>query len=139
MLTDVKHAHGLSAILDDYPDVPVVLDHCISLKADDPQFESRVETTVALARYRNLNAKLTFLASGSSEEYPFRDMHHATRKFIDSYGPDRCVWGSSYPTELWAPKATYADQLALFDEELALSPSEKEAILGSTAERLVFN
>lgn len=63
----------------------------------------------------------------------------ATRKFIDSYGPDRCVWGSSYPTELWAPKTTYAGQLALFYEELGLSPGKKEAILGSTAERLFFN
>ncbi len=139
LLSGVKYADELSRVLDDYPDVRAVLDHCISLKAGEPQFDAKVEATVGLARHHNLHAKLTFLASGSAEEYPFRDMHAATRRFIDAYGPDRCIWGSSYPTELWAPRTTYAGQLALFQEELGLSAGEKDAILESTAERLFFS
>ena len=58
---------------------------------------------------------------------------------IDAYGPDRCVWGSDYPTELWCPNVTYAQHLELFQEHLGLSESEQQAILGGTAERLWFS
>ena len=91
---------------------------------------------MALARYPQLSAKLSFLPTGSDEAYPFRDMQGACRQFIDAYGPERCVWGSDYPTELWCPKTTYAGHIDLFRRELGLSPAEQGAILGETAARL---
>ena len=44
-----------------------------------------------LARHPNLTAKLTFLPSGSADEYPFRDMQDACRQFVRAYGPQRCI------------------------------------------------
>jgi L-fuconolactonase len=112
-----------------------VLDHCLALSAG-PALEATVAKVEALARFPNLHAKLTFLPTGSAEAYPFRDLHGACRRFVAAYGPQRCVWGSDYPTELWCPKTTYAGHLDLFRQELGLSPGEQEAILGETAARL---
>ncbi|MFP6594729.1 MAG: amidohydrolase family protein, partial [Dehalococcoidia bacterium] len=137
VLVPLNVADQLARMLDDYPDLNVVLDHCLSLTRG-PQFESTVAAVVELARRPNLHAKLTFLGTGSAERYPFSDMHEALRMFVDAYGPDRCVWGSDFPTELWCPRVNYNDHLTLFQEDLGLSAGEQEAILGGTAERLWF-
>ena len=134
-LLNVKQADGFARVLTDFPDVPVVLDHCLALdiKRD---YDASVQAVIELARFPQLRAKLTFLPTGSAEEYPFKDLHPACKQFIAAYGPDRCVWGSDYPTELWCPRTTYAGHLDLFRQELGLSPAEQAAILGDTATRL---
>jgi L-fuconolactonase len=134
-LLSVKQADGLARMLTDHPDVTTVLDHCLALDAKRG-FDATVQSVIDLARFPNLNAKLTFLATGSAEEYPFRDLHAVTRRFIDAYGPDRCIWGSDYPTELWCPRTTYAGHIDLFREHLGLSKAEQAAILGDTATRI---
>ena len=134
-LVTARAADGLARVLRDYPDQPFVLDHCLALSAG-PSYESTVAAVLDLARFPNLTAKLSFLATGSAEEYPFRDMHDACRRFIAAYGPERCIWGSDFPTELWCPKVSYAGHLRLFQEELGLSADEQAAILGATAQRL---
>jgi predicted TIM-barrel fold metal-dependent hydrolase len=134
-LLTVHAADDLAVLLGDYPNLPVVLDHCLALKAG-PEYDATVAAVLDLARFPNLHAKLTFLPTGSAEDYPFRDLHAACRRFVDAYGPDRCVWGSDFPTELWCPKTTYTGHLRLFREELGLTPAEQAAILGATAARV---
>ncbi len=138
VLAPTEAAGQLGTLLDDFAGLRVVLDHCFSLSRSSPNYEATVATVVEMARRPNLHAKLTFVASGSAQRYPFRDMHDALRMFVDAYGPDRCVWGSDFPTELWCPKVAYGDHLRLFREGLGLTPGEQEAILGGTAERLWF-
>ena len=136
-LLTLEHADRLEALLDTYPDLTVVLDHCLYLQAGS-LFELTVEKVVELAKRPNVYAKLSFLAMGSADEYPFQDMHEACARFIEAYGPDRCIWGSCFPTELFCPKTTYEGQLRLFREELGLRPFELDDILGGTAERVYF-
>jgi predicted TIM-barrel fold metal-dependent hydrolase len=52
--------------------------------------------------------------------------------------PDRCVWGSDVPCDLWCPKATYSQLLRVFTYEMGLDPEAKRWILGETARRLYF-
>jgi predicted TIM-barrel fold metal-dependent hydrolase len=134
-LLNVRQAAGLARILADYPDQPVVLDHCLALSAGQ-DYDATVAAVLDLARFPNLHAKLTFLPTGSAEDYPFSDMHDACKRFVAAYGPDRCIWNSDFPTELWCPKTTYAGHLRLFQEHLGLSSAEQAAILGATAEHL---
>jgi predicted TIM-barrel fold metal-dependent hydrolase len=128
-------ADGLSRLLDDHPDLPVVLDHCLALRAG-PEEEATLARVVELARHPNLHAKLSFLPTGSAEAFPFRDLHGACRRVLDAFDPRRCLWGSDFPTELWCPKTTYAGHLDLFRRELGLTPAEQAAVLGDTAARL---
>ena len=136
-LLSLETADELAGLVREYSDVPVVLDHCLALQAG-PKYAATVAKVVELARHPTVHAKLTFLPTGSAEEYPFRDLHDACRRFVAAYGPERCVWGSDCPTKLWCPKVTYAGHLRLFQQELGLTVVEQEAILGGTAERLYF-
>jgi L-fuconolactonase len=121
-----------------HPSLRVVIDHCLNLKAGD-QVEPTLKDLERLARLPKAHAKLTFIPTGSAEAYPCRDMHEPCRRIIAAFGPERCVWGSNFPCELWNPKVTYAQHLAIFTRELGLRAEAKAAILGETARRLWFS
>ena len=120
-----------------HPELRIVIDHCLNLKAG-PTLEPTLKDMLALSRLPNLHAKLTFIPTGTAQEYPCRDMHDACRQVIESFGPQRCVWGSDFPCELWCPKISYAQHLRIFTEELGLDDATKNAVLGQTAYRLWF-
>lgn len=120
-----------------HPTLPVVIDHCLNLKAGT-ELEPTLRDMVALAKLPNVHAKLTFIPTGSAEPFPCRDLHNACRTIIQAFGPDRCVWGSDFPCELWCPKVTYSQHLRIFTHELGLDQRSMKAILGSTAHRLWF-
>ena len=127
----------VSRLLADFPGLRVVLDHCMNLKAG-PDLQATLGDVLRLARHKNLHAKLTFIPTGSASGYPCADMHGACMQVIGAYGPDRCVWGSDFPCELWTPKVKYAEHLRIFQKDLPLKQSERDAILGGTAKRLWF-
>ncbi len=137
ILCNRDNTDAVARMLEKFNRQPIVIDHCLNLKAG-PEMERTLAAMLRLAKFPNTHAKLTFLATGSAEEYPFRDMHGPCRKIIDAYTPDRCIWGSGFPNQLWTPKATYAQNLTLFTEQLGLPAAAKTAILGATANRLYF-
>jgi predicted TIM-barrel fold metal-dependent hydrolase len=124
-------------MLEKFDNQPIVIDHCLNLRAG-PEMKATLADMLRLAKYPNTHAKLTFLATGSAEEYPFHDMHGPCRRIIEAYSPDRCIWGSGFPNELWTPRATYRQSLTIFTEALNLPDAAKTAILGTTANRLYF-
>jgi L-fuconolactonase len=137
VLCNRNNTDAFARMLERFPRQPLVIDHCLNLKAGADR-DAVLSDMLRLAKYPNAHAKLSFLATGSAEPYPFRDMHDPCVQIIAAYTPDRCVWGSDFPCELWTPKATYAQNLRLFTEELKLPVGAKEAILGKTAKRLYF-
>ncbi len=137
VLIDRDKAEQARLLLADLPDLPVVLDHCLNLKVG-PELEATLADVLRLSRHRNLHAKLTFLPTGSAAGYPCSDMHDACLKIIDAFGPERCVWGSDFPCELWTPRVSYAEHLQIFTDALPLQQNVREQILGQTAQRLWF-
>jgi predicted TIM-barrel fold metal-dependent hydrolase len=138
VLTNRDKADQVDAMLADFPTLPVVLDHCLNLKVG-PERDAILEAVLFLSRRPNLNAKVTFVPTGSATGYPCADMHDTAVKVIDAYGPERCVWGSDFPCELWTPKVSYAEHLKIFQHDLPLSQSAREQVLGGTARRLWFS
>lgn len=138
-LLNPPNCQSLSKLLTAYPDVPVVLDHCANLSASDFPDSGNLKTVLELGRFENLHAKLSFIVTGSEEDFPCGDMFALTRRIIEAYTPQRCIWGSDFPTSLWIPKVTYGQHLAIFQEHLGLSAAEQTAILGDTAMGLWFS
>lgn len=138
LLIDPPLAGEADVLLAAFPDLRVTLDHCLNLKAG-PDLARTIMELKRLARRPNLHAKLTFVASGSAEPYPFADMHGPCIEVVDAFGPDRCAWGSDFPCELWIPRATYAQHLRLFTHEIPMSDAARIEVLGGTAHRLWFS
>ncbi|MGE3316142.1 MAG: amidohydrolase [Planctomycetaceae bacterium] len=138
VLVDREKRAEIEALCARHPKLRVVIDHCLNIKAG-PDLKATLAAVVALAKIPTVHAKLSFLSTGSAEAYPFRDMHEPCRGIIKAFGPERCVWGSDFPCELWTPKSTYAQNLRLFTHELGLEPEAKKQILGLTAKSLWFS
>jgi len=128
----------LATLLERFPEVPVVLDHCAYPEAIRGAEDETGQEVCRLARFGQLRVKLTFAVTSSQEGYPFRDTHPLLRGIIAAFGPERCMWGSDFPCEHWLKKATYAQHLAVFTRELGLSQGEQEAILETAPMRLWF-
>jgi predicted TIM-barrel fold metal-dependent hydrolase len=120
-----------------HPQLRVVIDHCLYIAAG-PKLEQTVAAMRDLAKFPNVHAKLSFIPTGSAEEYPCRDMHDPCRDVIRAFGPERCVWGSCFPCDLWCPKVTYGQHLNIFTSELRLDDQSQRAILSETPKRLWF-
>ncbi len=134
-LDRVPEIEGLASHLDG---LKIVIDHCFMLNT----FRNTEETLIALerlSRLPNIHAKLTSGTHGSARVYPHEDMHAPLKRVIEAFTPQRCVWGSNFPNALWSKGTSYAQNLSLFTDEIGLSQSDQEAILGGTAERLWFS
>jgi predicted TIM-barrel fold metal-dependent hydrolase len=130
-------APDVDRLLADFPDLRVVLDHCMNLKVG-PELEPTLEAVRRLARRKNLHAKLTFIPTGSATGYPCADMHETCLLVVEAYGAERCVWGSDFPNALWTPKVSYGEHLRIFADDLDLTDGAREQILGKTARGLWF-
>lgn len=138
VLVNADKRGEIETLVERHPKLRVVIDHCLNIKAG-PEREPTVKAMQALAALPNVHAKLTFIPTGSAEEYPCRDMHEPCLAVIEAFGPQRCVWGSDFPCELWCPKVTYAQHLRIFTHELGLGEAAQRDILGETARRLWFS
>jgi predicted TIM-barrel fold metal-dependent hydrolase len=134
-----REVEQVEAMLGRFPKVRVALDHTVNMTARN--LDETLPAARRLAKHGNVHAKLSFLPTGSAEKYPFRDLHGPCREVIRAFGPERCVWGSNFPCELWCKNlrgepSTYAQHLRLFTHELGLDRATREAILGKTAAAL---
>jgi predicted TIM-barrel fold metal-dependent hydrolase len=136
-LSALATAGQVDQLLGEFPALPVVLDHCLNPEIG-PNLEATLQQVLAMSRRPNLHAKLSFVPTGSKTGLPCADMHEPCRRIIDAYGPERCVWGSDFPCELWTPRVTYAEHLKIFREALQLQEPALTQILGETARRLWF-
>ncbi len=137
VLTNRDSRPQIESLAGRYPKLNIVIDHALNLVAGET-YEAILNDLLAMARFPNLHAKLSHVVTGSKQEYPFTDMHESCRKIIQAYGPERCLWGSDFPCELWCPKATYSQHLRVFTHELGLDEKTKRQILGETPRRLWF-
>ena len=119
-----------------FPRTRYILDHCGYISPDKAPSPNTVVSAVDMAQYPNVYAKLTFVPLASNESYPFRDVHWMVRELIDAFGPERCLFGTNFPQAQYSPHVSYGEIVALFREEIDLSPEERAWVLGGTAERL---
>ena len=134
---DLDRVPEIEKIASDIDGLRVVIDHCLMLRPG-PDKDETLAALNRLSALPNVYAKLTCGAFGSHRVYPHEDMHEPLKRVIDYFGPERCVWGSCFPNALWTKGTSYTQNLTLFTEELGLSQSEQEAILGTTSQSLWF-
>ena len=120
------------AVADRHPDVLFIVDHLGHPKvAEAPGFASSA-TFFELARRPNVYAKVSNHVMHSQAPYPWRDLHDYQRRVIDSFGPQRLMWGSNWPMDV--ARLGYAERLdALRVHFSFLTAEERAMILGQTA------
>ena len=120
----------------EFPTTRFVLDHCGYVSGNLAPKKNTTEPVRRLAQYDNVYIKLTFLPLASQQAYPFKDVHWMVRELVGVFGPDRCLFGSNFPTDQYSPKTSYQETVELFSDAIELSNEEREWILGGTANKL---
>jgi L-fuconolactonase len=119
----------IAMVADRHPGLRLAVDH-LDLFVDDKGEErvaQVVENLIPLARYPNVAVKASALPAHSTEPYPYRDVHSAIARVLDSFGADRVFWG----TDLTRLPCTASQAVRMFTEELDfLQGRELEKVMG---------
>jgi hypothetical protein len=107
---------------------------------------------LALARFPNVNLKLTGLPALSNAGEPFGDVEPHVIRLLDSFGAERCMWasdicfyqgqigwGNRFPKLIgpYAGKHTYAQSLAIIRDASWLDENQKGQLLSGAARRIL--
>jgi len=118
-------------IAEKHPQLTMIMDH-MGLTTDIARSggtAAAIAELAALARHSNVSVKLSATPAYSAEAYPWRDMTAHIQRLYDSFGPQRCYWGTDVTNSF--DKATYRQRITHFTEELRfLSEADKDQIMG---------
>ena len=119
------------SIAERHPQLPLIIDH-MGLSPEITKAKTRdtaIAQAAALARYPNVSVKLSSAPLFSFDPYPYRDVAPMIERLFDSFGRQRCYWGTDMTNSF--AKATYRERITHFTEELPfLTEEDKEWVMG---------
>lgn len=129
-----EHAEPLARMIGRHPDARVIVDHLGKPDVTEPPPYPSFQGVLRLADSPNVWLKIGDYQIASKEQFPWRDTHPFVARLRDAFGPERMIWGTGYPRT--ARIVPLADALRYVREELPLSTSDVDLILGETPRRL---
>jgi predicted TIM-barrel fold metal-dependent hydrolase len=124
-----------NGIIERHPDTLIVIDH-LGLRQTDPPAEKPWEdlpSILAMARHDHVRMKISGACTLSHQPYPYGDIWDPVMTLIDSFGVDRCMWGTDWTR---AVSLTYEQGVQAFLTTPRLSDSDRAALMGGTVEKV---
>jgi L-fuconolactonase len=113
------------ALVEAFPDLPVVIDHVGTPRGIVPP---------SAAQHPNVFAKISGLITDAPTQWKAADFQPAVRAVLAAFGPERVMYGSDWPSYL--PVGTWKEALAAFTQAIGPQTLEtREHLLGGTAHR----
>ncbi len=133
-LTLPRHLSALRELLARYPNMRTVIDHGSKPLIRDGIMDAWDQDMAALASETLAFCKLSGLVTEASADWTVDDLRPYVDHLLDTFGPDRLVWGSDWPVCTLA--SSYGRWVDVTGELLSgLAEDERSAILGGTAAR----
>ncbi len=124
-----------AALVDACPDTTFVLDHCGVPDIAGGDFAGWAAQITELARRPNLHAKISGITAYGPPGWTAETLRPYVRHVVESFGPDRVVWGSDSP--VCTLQSSLPEWVAVTHLLLAgLTAPERAAILQGNARRL---
>jgi len=131
-----RHLANFHTLLTRYPDMRVVIDHCMKPQIHDHPdgFDDWADGMARLARDTSACVKLSGLVTEAGDGWRIDDLRPCSDHLLDVFGPERMMWGSDWP--VCRLQASY-DQWHNTAEALTagLDTAGKAALFGGTAAR----
>ncbi len=129
-----QHLAPFARFLDLYPDLPIVIDHGAKPAIALRRFQEWAAAMRAIAQDQRLCCKISGLVTEAGPDWRLEDLYPYLDLLVESFGPERLMWGSDWPVVDLAGGYGRWREASL--EYLArLNPAEQGAILGGTAVR----
>ena len=130
-----EHMEAVRDIAREFPDVPVVVDHCglPESRADDYFRAWRGAMSVA-AEAENVHCKISGLGMGDWR-WTVESIRPWVLHCIEAFGPARCVFGTNWPVDRLY--STYDALISAYEQIVSgFSRDERAAMFSRNAERL---
>jgi L-fuconolactonase len=117
------------------PSVPLILDHCGKPGIKEGAIDQYRDDVKALSKYQNLVIKLSDLpVEADLENWTEADLRPYIEATLETFGPDRTLYGGDYPILLQATTMTeWVDVLDRAFADLGLSEAETRKIYRDNA------
>ena len=132
------HIPRFQTLLARYPDLRVVLDHCMKPQIRDhgdasDDIQVWKDGMTRLAEETSAYCKLSALATEAADGWTHETLRLYAEHVIDAFGPDRTMWGSDWPV-LLISGAEYGDWHRYSDAYAShLTEAQCARIFGGTA------
>ncbi|KAK1415874.1 hypothetical protein QVD17_31662 [Tagetes erecta] len=132
------HISEIKELCSEFPKTVVLLDHLAFCKPPTDAEEAKTfSELLGLSRFPQVYVKFSALFRVSRKPFPYEDLSPLLSQVISSFGANRVMWGSDFPfvvDECGYKEAKEA--VSLIANQVSLSSSDLEWILGRTAMRL---
>jgi L-fuconolactonase len=130
-----RHLPNFLTILTRYPQMRVVVDHCMKPAVGDRDaFRPWAEGMAAIARETGAFCKLSGLVTEAGPGWTVEDLRPYADHVLEAFGPERVMWGSDWPVVRL--RAEHGAWLAAARALTAgLDAAGQRAIFGGTAAR----
>src|SRR5450759_948404 len=131
LLASGKNIAAFGKIAERYPRLKMHIDHIgrgggRAAVKDDAAYADLSEM-LALAKLPNVAIKLSGAPSTSTQSYPYKNIHRYLQQIIETFGPDRCFWG----TDITRMPCSYRQCVTMFTEEMPwLKGRDLERVMG---------
>jgi len=121
-----------------HPSTQFVIDHLGIHQPFEPPAPSEpfadLHRVEALSQYPNVAIKVSGVCTLSHEPFPFLDLRKPLGRIFNSFGFERCMWGSDWTRA--TALVDYPHAVDAFRQEDWLSESERDALMGGTVQRI---
>ena len=132
ILAPVTRMPDLVPLIDQNPDLIVVIDHMADCPLDHPD---QLQLLLDLARYPRVYVKISHMWSLSKQSYPYSDAFPQIKRLCDTFGAKRLMWGTDWPISL--KQLPYDKAVALYRDHLDFLPTQdRTEILYRTVQRV---
>jgi L-fuconolactonase len=127
------HAPRFLDVFQRYPDLRVVIDHCLKPVIRGGEFDGWARNMERLARESAALVKLSGLVTEAGADWSVGTLKPYVDHVLASFGPGRIMWGSDWP--VCRLKTEYGDWLASArDMTNHLSADERAAVFATNAQ-----
>lgn len=120
------------------PDTIMVIDHLGLQQPFEPPAPpdpwADLPKVLALAAYPNIRIKITGACTLSHKPFPYDDIWDSVCRIIDTFGLDRCLWGTDWTRA--TALLTYKQGVDAFLLSERFSDSDRATLMGGALERV---
>jgi len=119
------------------PNTRLVIDHLgLQQPFEAPRMDNgfaELPKLLALAAFPNIVVKITGACTLSRGEYPYADIWEPLARIFDTFGMQRCLWGTDWTRAV--ELMTYAEGVDAFLKSDRLSDSDRAMLMGDATAR----
>jgi L-fuconolactonase len=91
------HAENFLKLFEKYPNMRVVVDHCLKPQIRDEAYQGWARDIARIARETHAFCKLSGIATEAKPGWTVETLSPYAQHVIDVFGPSRVMWGSDWP------------------------------------------